>query len=202
REVAGGDARCRFVKAPVTALPLADESVDAVTVRSVLIYVPEKQQAIDELHRVLVTGGRLSLFEPLNSYGYPEPRETFFGIRLPTELRPLAERVKDVWRSIDVPEYNAMHDWSERDLLLWVERAGFSRIEYESTFEVKRMEPIADFEIRSRQAGNPLVPSLAEAIDTALDEGERQRLVGWLRPRAEAGGGVVRSAHGYLVAVK
>jgi ubiquinone/menaquinone biosynthesis C-methylase UbiE len=202
RAIADGDPRCRFVNAPITALPLADESVDAVTVRSVLIYVPEKQQALAEVHRVLVPGGRLSLFEPLNSYGYPEPNETFFGIRLPTELRPLADRVKDVWRLIDLPEYNAMHDWSERDLLVWVERAGFASIEYDATFEVKPLEPVTDFDVRARRAGNPLVPSLAEALETALDERERERFVGWLRPRAEAGDGVVRSAHGYLVAVK
>ena len=36
---------------------------------------------------------------------------------MPNDLRPLADRVKQVWRSIDLPEYNAMHDWSERDLL-------------------------------------------------------------------------------------
>ena len=57
RAIAAGDPRCRFVNAPITALPLDDESVDAVTVRSVLIYVPEKQQALAELHRVLGPAG-------------------------------------------------------------------------------------------------------------------------------------------------
>ena len=202
REIAAGDARCRFVNAPVTALPLPDESVDAVTVRSVLIYVPEKQRALTELQRVLVPDGRLSLFEPLNSYGFPEPDETFFGFRLPPDLLPLSARVKQVWRSIDLPEYNAMHDWSERDLLRWVEDAGFRSIDYEARFEVKPRVAIDDFDVVSRRAANPLVPNLAEALEQTLDAGERERFLAWLRPRAEAGDGVSRSAHGYLRAVK
>jgi hypothetical protein len=67
---------------------------------------------------------------------------------------------------------------------------------------VKPLEPVDDFDVRLRRAGNPLVPSLEEALEQALDEDERRRLVTWLRPRAEAGDGVVRSAAGYLVAVK
>lgn len=202
RELAARDPRCRFLNAPVTALPLDDEAVDAVTVRSVVIYVPEKQRAFDELYRVLKPGGRLSLFEPLNSYAYPEPDETFYGIALPDDLRPLADRVKAVWRTIDLPEYNAMHDWSERDLLRWVEHAGFAELAYDVHFEVERAEPIENFDVRWRQAGNPLVPSIQEAIEAVLTAEEQARFVPWLRTNAEAGGFRQRSASGYLVARK
>ena len=95
-----------------------------------------------------------------------------------------------------------MHDWSERDLLRWVEAAGFSRIDYEARFEVKRRAPIDDFDVASRRAANPLVPSLGEALEQALDPTERERFVAWLRPRLETGEGVVHSASGYLAAVK
>jgi ubiquinone/menaquinone biosynthesis C-methylase UbiE len=47
--------------------------VDAVTTRSVLIYVKDKRRASEEFHRVLKPGGRLSIFEPINSFTYPEP---------------------------------------------------------------------------------------------------------------------------------
>src|SRR5512141_135669 len=44
--------RCQFVHASADDLsPLADESVDAVTTRSVLIYVSAKQKAFDEFYR-------------------------------------------------------------------------------------------------------------------------------------------------------
>lgn len=44
---------------------LKDNSVDVVTVRSVLIYVQEKQNAFREFHRVLKPEGRLSIFQAL-----------------------------------------------------------------------------------------------------------------------------------------
>jgi SAM-dependent methyltransferase len=202
RQIADGDPRCRFVNAPVTNLPLADESVDVVTLRSVAIYVPDKQRAFDEVFRVLKPGGRLSLFEPVNSFGYPEADDRFFGVRVPDELRDASERVKSVWRSIDLPEYRAMHDWVERDLVSWVERAGFSRIVYDVRYDVKPADVVANYDVRIRQAGNPLIPTLDEALDQALSHEERQRFEAWLRPRAEAGDGVWRMAHGYLVATK
>ena len=95
-----------------------------------------------------------------------------------------------------------MHNWNERDLLLWTERAGFSDIEWESAYLVAPAEPVTDYESRARRASNPLVPSLAEAIEQALSACEAERFVAWLRPRMEAGEGVQRSAHGYLTARK
>ncbi len=140
RERADGDERCRFVNGSVTELPLRDGEIDVVTGAAVLIYVPEKQRAFDELHRVLRPGGRVSLFEPLNSFGYPEPAETFYGIEVGA-MRALTERVRDVWRAIELPEYDAMHNWNERDLLVWAERAGFSEIEYEASYLVAPADP-------------------------------------------------------------
>jgi ubiquinone/menaquinone biosynthesis C-methylase UbiE len=201
RERARGDERCRFVNASVTELPFEDGSVDVVTGAAVLIYVAEKQRAFDELHRVLRPGGRLSLYEPLNSFGYPESAETFFGIEV-GEMRPLTERVRDVWRGIDLPEYAAMHNWNERDLLEWAQRAGFATIRYYAAYGVMPADPVPDYEARARKAGNPLVPSLAEAIDEALSAEEAELLVAWLAPRMEAGDGVQWSAEGFLTATK
>jgi hypothetical protein len=95
-----------------------------------------------------------------------------------------------------------MHDWNERDILRWAERAGFTTIQYDATYEVKAADPVPDYESRARRAGNPLVPSLAEAIDHALSPEEAARFVAWLRPRMEAGEGVQRDAQGYLTATK
>jgi arsenite methyltransferase len=61
--------RCQFVQAPASHLAgIDDNSVDAVALRSVLIYEADKAAAFSEFHRVLRPGGRLSLFEPINRY--------------------------------------------------------------------------------------------------------------------------------------
>ena len=59
--------RCEFIQTPAESLAaIREESVDAVSTRSVLIYVAAKQQAFNGFHSVLRTGGRLSIFEPIN----------------------------------------------------------------------------------------------------------------------------------------
>jgi ubiquinone/menaquinone biosynthesis C-methylase UbiE len=71
---------CEFVFASADDLsPLVDASVDVVTTRSVLIYVSAKQQAFKEFYRVLKPKGRLSIFEPINRFAYPEPPHIFMG---------------------------------------------------------------------------------------------------------------------------
>jgi arsenite methyltransferase len=70
--------RCRFVEAAATDLDgIEDESIDVVTTRSVLIYVKDKERAFAELSRVLRPGGRISLFEPINSFGMAERRASW-----------------------------------------------------------------------------------------------------------------------------
>ena len=70
RKAAGAEGlldRCRFVLAAADRLTgAADVSVDAVTTRSVLIYVKDKAAALREFYRVLRHGGRVSLFEPIS----------------------------------------------------------------------------------------------------------------------------------------
>jgi len=61
--------RCEFLLAPADDLSALEErSVDAVTTRSVLIYVEDKRRAFEEFYRVLKPGGRLSVFEPISSF--------------------------------------------------------------------------------------------------------------------------------------
>jgi SAM-dependent methyltransferase len=64
----------RFARAPnigfylgaAEVLPLPDASVDVVMTRSVLMYVPDRGEAAREFLRVLRSGGRASIFEPIN----------------------------------------------------------------------------------------------------------------------------------------
>ena len=99
-EIADGDGRCRFVRAGATDLDaIDDESVDVVTLRSVLIYVDDRDAAFREFRRVLRPGGRVSLFEPINSFEYPGPVDRW-GPYDVTPVRELADRVKAVFAAI------------------------------------------------------------------------------------------------------
>lgn len=88
--------RSHFVMASAEYLSqVPDASVSVVTTRSVLIYVQEKATAFSEFHRVLTQGGRFSLFEPINSFGYPEPDQRFAGYDV-ARVADLARKVKAV----------------------------------------------------------------------------------------------------------
>lgn len=66
----------RFAVAEALALPLRAACADAVVMRSVLIYVPDRQAAAAEMARVLRPGGRVAFYEPIN-------RRMLLGVDLP-----------------------------------------------------------------------------------------------------------------------
>jgi arsenite methyltransferase len=95
--------RCQFVQASASDLsPIPDQAVDAVTLRSVLIYEPDKAAAFAEFHRVLRPGGRLSLFEPINRFTFPEPAGRFYGYDV-APVADLVAKLKQVYDAIQPP---------------------------------------------------------------------------------------------------
>jgi arsenite methyltransferase len=201
-EAAAGDERCTFLLADATDLAdVADATIDAVTLRSVLIYVADRASAFAEFHRVLRPGGRLSLFEPLNSFGYPGPDERW-GPWDVAPVRDLAERVKDVFRAVHAGTGDTMHDFHAKDMTAWAMDAGFRDVRVEATYQLRPPLPLESWEAYERVAANPLVHSLREAIDSALDAEEADRFRAQLRAQAEAGDGIERTAHAFLRAVK
>src|ERR671922_355177 len=198
-EANGLTSRCRFVEAPATDLdPIADQSIDVVTTRSVLIYVEEKDRAFREFHRVLRPGGRISLFEPINRFGKEERRSTW-GYELDGASK-LLQKLNDLFERFQ-PSDDPMLDFDERDLLVHAERAGFFPITLDYRAEIEPPEA-RNWETFLHMSGNPKIPTLAEAMDEALTPEERDRLVPVLRPAVEAGRGVLRMGHAYLWAVK
>ena len=201
-EIAGGDERCSFVLASATDLgEIPDDSVDVVTVRSVLIYLDDRVPAFAEFLRVLRPGGRLSIFEPVNSFAYPGPADRW-GPWDVTPVRSLADRVKGVFTAIHDGAGNSMHDFGAEDMVGWAERAGFAEVTVSATYVLAPARSRASWDADERQAANPLVPSLAEAIDSVLDADEAARFRAHLRGKAEAGDGVDRDAYAHLRAVR
>ena len=127
--------RCRFVVASADSLDgIADASVDVVTTRSVLIYVKDKAAALRAFYRVLRSGGRISVFEPVNVLMHDPER--FMGYDM-TPVKPLAARLEAFYESIQPPGADPMLDFDERDLVRHAERAGFADVSLELRVTVK-----------------------------------------------------------------
>ena len=193
--------RCQFLHASADDLSmLDDESVDAVTTRSVLIYVSPKQQAFNEFQRVLKPGGQLSIFEPINRFAFPEPPDRFAGYDV-TAVMEIAQKVEALYQRIQPPDTDPMTNFDERDLIRHAEKAGFTEIHLEMQAVILPSEN-ADWSVLMHTAGNPKIPTLEEAIQQALTPEEAEKFVNHLRPLVESKQGVDRSAVAYLWAVK
>jgi arsenite methyltransferase len=193
--------RCQFGRASADDLSMFESgSIDAVTTRSVLIYVSAKQKCFNEFHRALKEGGELSIFEPINRFAFPEPENKFGGYDV-TPVADLAQRVEAVYLRLQPLDTDPMTDFDERDLVAYAEKAGFSEIHLELQIEVKPNEN-ADWSAFLHTAGNPKIPTLEEAMQEALTLAEAERFKNYLRPLVESKQGRRRFAVAYLWALK
>jgi arsenite methyltransferase len=170
----------------------------------VIIYVTDKRRAFAEFFRVLRPGGRLSMFEPINRFGFPEPEGRYLGIDM-EDVWPLARRVRDRYSEMAGGE-GAMLDFDERDLLELAHDAGFSSVdvELEARIEQGRLwgsEP-PPFDRLLKMSPNPNAPTFQEVLDAELTAGERERFLAYVKPRYEAREMTSRSAVAYVRARK
>jgi len=194
--------RCQFLQASADVLSvLGDASVDAVTTRSVLIYVSAKQEAFNEFYRVLGPGGRLSIFEPINAYPYPETTPLPPGDDA-VSIQELREKVKAVYQRYQPEDTDPMLDFDERGLLAMACQAGFEEVHLELQVEIKPRTKGRDWETYLHSAPNPKAPTPTEAISEALTPVEAERYIAYLRPRVERKHGTTKLAGAFLWAVK
>jgi arsenite methyltransferase len=194
--------RCDFILASADDLSeVADASVDVVTTRSVLIYVKDKARSFSEFHRVLRKDGRISLFEPINVLMSRSAPGRFAGFDA-TGIEDLTARIKGLYESIQPPGEDPMLDFDERDLLRLAEQAGFDDIRLELRVSVSNHRRPMPWDRFINSAANPLVPTVAEAMDQVLTPEEAERFTAQLRPLVESGAAQERWALAYLTAVK
>jgi arsenite methyltransferase len=192
--------RCRFVESPADDLhSVEDGSIDVLTTRSVLIYVARKREAFREFARVLRPGGRISLFEPINRFAQREA-DSWAGYDL-AGLGDVGPKIRAVFEALQPRDSDPMLDFDERDLIRLAEEAGFFPIRLLLEADVKPVEP-RTWEAFLNTAGNPNIPTVAEAMEQALTAEERERLTKHLRPQVEEGRGEWRMATAYLAATK
>lgn len=194
--------RCQFVNMSADDLSvIEDASVDVVTTRSVLIYVAAKQRAFQEFFRVLKPGGRLSIFEPISRFAYPEPANVFLGY----DVQPVAEiaqKIKAHYERIQPSDTDPMDDFDERDLVSFAEKAGFAEIHLELQIEVKPIPDKVTWQQFLHYAANPKVPTIEEAMHETLNPEEINRFTLHLRPLVEQGQGIRRGALAFLWATR
>jgi SAM-dependent methyltransferase len=197
--------RCAFVLAPADDLSvIKDDSVDAVTTRSVLIYVADKRGAFREFHRVLVPNGCASVFEPINRFRQPQPPHLFLGYDV-TPVQDLAAKVMGIFDRIQPPETDPMLDFDERNLLDLAEEAGFAEIHLDYEAEISTAATchrVKDWETFVKSAGNPNLPTIEEAMDEVLTPEEIACFTAHLRALVENGTRKSTSALAFLRPVK
>lgn len=195
-------ARCRFVEAAAEDLAAIDDaSVDVVTTRSVLIYVKDKATALREFARVLRSGGRVSLSEPINRFGAEERwHERFVGYRL-DGLDEIGAKLFAVFDALQPRDADPMLDFDERDLLRLAEDAGFFPLELRLRAVIEPAAP-RGWDVFVDTAGNANIPTLREAMEQVLTPDERERLTAQLRPLVERGEGEWRMAFAHLSGVR
>jgi|ERR1700682_370527 len=94
-----------------------------------------------------------------------------------------------------------MLDFDERNLVAIAERTGFGNIHLDLQADInapRRQEWIRFIQ----SAGNPLSPTLEEAMNASLTHEERDRFTAHLKPLVESGIGTERRAFAYLAASK
>jgi ubiquinone/menaquinone biosynthesis C-methylase UbiE len=168
-----GFANLQCLLADGHCLPFPDETFDAAFTRSVLIYLPAKQTAIQELYRVLRPGGRVSLFEPINSAAsdYVVDLEAAHVGQSDRALTRERQRVLRHLQKTSPAHVASFVAFDERALVRWFVKAGFRsiRMSYELAYQRSNREG-GPGGLSLRQRPNPGTLSYEEAAREVLGD--------------------------------
>ena len=200
--------QCSFHECGADRLsPLADASVDVVATRAALAYVPDKSAALREFFRVLKPGGRMSICEPILQdeafYARALRRRVMMPDPPPDRFLVLLHR----WKSAQFPDTeeacvrSPITNFSERDLLNYVQQAGFIDIHLQLEIDVKRAL-ITSWDVFVATSPHPWAPPLSRILAEQFTEEERRFFEQMIRPTVESGRNVSTERVVYVNAVR
>jgi len=197
-------SQCEFLKADATDFSMVEsESIDAVTTRSVIIYIQEKQRAFEEFFRVLKKGGRVSMFEPIAklSTAFVDKSNRYLGYDV-GPIKDLMKKIYELYKN-EKGAQSTMGDFDERDLIKMLEKAGFEFVHLELDVTLGNAGFLSgNWEMFYNSSPNPLVPTLRTEVETALTPGERERFIAHLKPLVEQNIGRSAQCLAYIAAIK
>ena len=200
---------CTFVVAPAERLEgVGDACADVVTTRAVLVYVADKSAAAREFYRVLKPGGRVSLAEPVyRDEALRLEALAKYVASQPADGNNLDARLFLRWKGAQLPSNaaaiaaNPLTNFTERDLVGILEKAGFADIHLEFHLDTRKGDPVP-WDTFLDTAHHPQAPTLREILANHFTEAERRHFESGLRPVVESGQMVYRDGIAFLTANK
>lgn len=205
----GVEQQCSFLLGSAEKLTgIPDSSVDVVTTRAVLAYVPDKVAALREFHRVLKPGGRISVAEPIffdEAFATCSLKKSLDA--QPKDSQDRYQQLLYRWKAAQFPDTqekmaaSAIANYSERTLVELTRAAGFVQIHMELHIDVLPAAP-ASWEVFIGSSPHPLAPPLSVIMAEQFTPEEREYFELILRPQVESGGTLIINRILYLNATK
>jgi SAM-dependent methyltransferase len=193
---AGGHST--FLAAAATDLSaIGTASIDVVVERAVLLFIEDRARALSEYHRVLRSGGRVSLGEPLNSWMSADRPGYLWGYDV-TAAADLERKLHLADRAARAADDALLRGFDDRDLIAIARAAGFQRVETQTELALAPPPARDDLEVFLDTAPNPLAPTTRALMAQALSGTEIERFTDTLREALHHGRGERRHAMTFL----
>ena len=205
----GVRGQCSFHHGNAETLAAIDDmSVDVVTTRAVLAYVGNKSAALREFHRVLKPGGRISIAEPI----LRDEAIAVSGLKIQLDACPPGQHDPLIpllyrWKAAQFPDTaekianSPIANYSERDLVRFVQECGFTEIHMEFHIDVSpQLNTSWDTFIDS--SPHPWAPPLSAILADQFTAEERLIFEQAFRPLVGAPKSTAISRIAYLTAKK